>query len=220
MKTHTKLRIVSSVAVLLLTGFMLQAQTQSSQESRAKAEYQKQMQEKEMQLKQMEMQIKKQQLEQEKKMQELERVYEERARASERSSGRARSFVYATPGGSDEGPYIIQSWGQDSQSQLTLRNTFNGETLSSDGEFDVDESASHIRFNASGKVRHGEISIKVFYPNGKVFQDFIINSSAQITYSQSMNIKEEEKKKFVGTWTYEVKTKTAEGSYMMSIMTQ
>jgi hypothetical protein len=220
MKTHTNLRFLFFLAMLLVTGFMLQAQTKSGQESQAKAEYQKQMQEKEMQLKQMEMQLKEQQLEQQKKMQELERVYEERIRESERSSGRARSFVYATPGESDAVPYFIQSWGQDSQSQLTLRNTFNGETLSSNGEFNVDESASHIKFNASGKVRHGEISIKVFYPNGKVFKDFIINSSAQITYSQSMNIKEEEKKKFAGTWKYEVKTKTAEGSYMMSIMTQ
>ena len=219
MKTHTKLRILSSLAVLLVTGFMLQAQTQSSQESQAKAEYEKQMQEKEMELKQMEMQIKKQQLEQERKMKELERVYETRARESERSSGRSRAFVYATPGGSDEGNYFVQSWGQETQSQLTLRNTFNGETLSSDGEFDVDERASHIRFTANGKVRHGEISIKVFFPNGKVFKEFTINSSAQITYSQSMNIKEEEKKKFVGTWKYEVKTKTAEGSYMLSIMT-
>jgi len=219
MKTHTKLRILSSLAVLLVTGFMLQAQNQPSQESQEKAEYEKQMQEKEMQLKQMEMQIRKQQLEQEKKMKELERVYEERARASERSSGRARSFVYTTPGGSEEGPIFIQSWGQDSQSQLTLRNTFNGETISSDGEFDVEESASHIKFTANGKVRQGEISIKVFYPNGKVFKDFTINSSAQITYSQSMNIKEEEKKKFVGTWKYEVKTKSAEGSYMLSIVT-
>lgn len=218
MKTHTKLRILSSLAVLLVTGFMLQAQTQPSQETQAKAEYEKQMQEKEMQLKQMEMQIKKQQLEQEKKMKELERVYEERARESERSSGRARSFVYATPGG-EEGNYFLQSWGQETQSQLTLRNTFNGETLSSDGVFDVEEGASHIKFTANGKVRQGEISIKVFYPNGKVFKDFTINSSAQITYSQSMNIKEEEKKKFVGTWKYEVKTKSAEGSYMLSIMT-
>ena len=219
MKTHTKLRLLSFLALMVVTGFMLQAQTQSSQESQAKAEYEKQMQEKEMQLKQMEMQMKKQQLEQQKKMQELERVYETRARESERSSGRARSYVYATPGGSDEGPFFIQSWGQDSQSQLTLRNTFNGETVSSDGEFDVDENTSHIRLTANGKVRQGEISIKVFYPNGKEFKDFTINSSAQITYSQSMNIKEEEKKKFVGTWKYEVKTKTAEGSYMLSIVT-
>ena len=220
MKAHTKLRIISSLAVLLVAGFMLQAQTQSSQESQAKAEYQKQMQEKEMQLKQMEMQMKKQQLEQEKKMQELERVFEERVRESERSSGRARSYIYTTPGGSGEGSYFLHSGGQESQSQLTLRNTFNGETVSSNGEFDVDESASHIRFTANGKVRHGEISIKVFYPNGKIFKDFTVNSTAQITYSQSMNIKEEEKKKYVGTWKYEVKTKTAEGTYMLSIMTQ
>jgi len=208
-----------TLAFILLAGFMLQAQTQPSQESQAKAEFEKQMQEKEKQLKQMEMQMKKQQLEQQKKMEELERSVVVRSRAAERSSAGSRSFVYATPGGSDRTPYIVESWGQDSQSQLTLRNTFNGETLSSDGEFDVDESTSHIRFTINGKVRHGEIGIKLLYPGGKVFKDLTINSSAQITFSQSLTIKDEEKKKYVGSWKYEVKTKTAEGDYMLSIVT-
>lgn len=211
MKYIKMLKVLSAMLILLMTGFMLQAQTSQEAQKREK-------QEQEAQIREMEMQMKKQQLDQEHKMQELERVYEEQARSSGRA--RERSFVYATPGISDEGNYFIQSFGQESQSQLTLRNTFNGETLTSDGEFDVDESTNHIRFTANGKVRHGEISIKVFYPGGKVFKDLTINSSAQITFSQSMTIKEEEKKKYVGTWKYEVKTKTAEGSYMLSIMTQ
>ena len=174
-----------------------------------------------MQIREMEMQLKKQQLEQEHKMQELERVYEEQAKVAARASSgvRNRAFVYTSPGGSDEGSYFIQSFGQESQSQLTLRNSFNGETLTSTGEFDVDENTSHMRFTVNGKVRHGEISIKVLYPGGKVFKDLTINSSAQITFSQSLTIKEEEKKKYVGVWKYEVKTKTAEGNYMLSIMT-
>jgi len=149
---------------------------------------------------------------------EVERTHAEQAR----SSGRAResAVIYTRPGGSDEGAYFIQSYSQENQSQLTLRNSFNGETLTSDGEFDVDESTSHIRFNVNGKVRHGEISIKVHYPDGKVFKDLTINSSAEISYSQSLTIKDGEKMKYVGAWKYEVKTKTAEGNYMLSIMTQ
>jgi len=214
---------LSALFLLLMTGVILQAQT--TQESQAKAEHEKQMQEKEMQLKQLEMQLKKQQLEQEKKMAELEKTYERQAR-SVRSSARAssgsseRSFVYAVPEPGDEPSYFIHSYGQDSQTQLTLRNSFNGETLSSDGEFEVDEGIRKIRLSANGKVRHGEINIKVLYPNGKVFKDLSINSSAQITFSQSLTVKEEEKKKYVGTWKYQIKTKTAEGSYMLSISTQ
>ena len=227
MKNIKRLRFISALLVMLMTGFVLQAQnSQEAQkkEKQAQEEQKKQEQqirELEMQLKKQqmewEMQMKRQQMEQEKINAELERAYEEQAR----STGRAkeRSFVYTSPGGSDEGTYFIQSFGQESQSQLTLRNTFSGETLTSEGEFDVDESTRQIRFTANGKVRHGEIAIRVLYPGGKVFKDFTINSSAQITYSQSLTIKEEEKKKYVGTWKYEVKTKTAEGSYMLSIMT-
>lgn len=228
MENKNILRSVTILLLLLMTGLVLQAQTQPSQESQAKAEYEKQMKEKDLQMKEMEvqlkkqqmeweMQMKKQQMEQEKKTAELERAYETQARSSGRA--RERSFVYTSPGGSDEGAYFIQSFGKESQTQLTLRNSFNGETLSSDGEFNVDESTTHLRFTANGKVRHGEISIKVYYPGGKVFKDLSINSSAQITFSQSLTIKEEEKKKYVGTWKYEVKTKTAEGSYSLSIMT-
>ena len=219
MKNRKTLRLVVGFLVMVMTGFVLQAQT--SQESQAKAEYEKEMKEKDMQLKQMEMQMKKQHLEQEKKASELERIYVEQARSSARASSgsRERAVVYARPGGMDEGSYLIQSYGQESQSQLTLRNSFSGETVNSSGEFEVDENTSHFRLTANGKVRHGEISLKVFYPGGKVFKDLTINSSAEISFSQSLTIKEEEKKKYIGTWKYEVKTKTAEGNYMLSIMT-
>jgi len=213
MKNGKMLKVLAAMLILLMTGFVLQVQAQTSQEAQKK-EQEKQ----EMQIREMEMQLKKQQLEQEHKMKELEKVYEEQAR---RSSGvRNRAVLYAPSSGSDENSYFIQSFGQESQSQLTLRNSFNGETLASTGEFEVDQSASHLRFTVNGKVRHGEISIRVLYPGGKVFKDLTINSSAQITFSQSLTIKEEEKKKYVGTWKYEVKTKTAEGNYMLSIMTQ
>jgi len=209
MKNRKNLRILTALLLMLMTGFMLQAQT--SQEAQEKAQ-----QEKKMQMKEMEMQLKKQQLEQEHKMMELEKVYEEQAR---RSAGvRNRAVVYARPGGSDESPYYI-SYGQESQSQLTLRNNFNGETVNSSGEFEVDENTTHLRLTANGKVRHGEISLKVIYPGGKVFKELTINSSAEIAFSQSLTIKEEEKNKYIGTWKYEVKTKTAEGNYMLSIMT-
>lgn len=198
---------------MVITGFVLQAQAQTSQEAQKK-----QMQDQEAKVKEMEMQLKKQQLEQEQKVVELERAYAEQARTSSRD--RENAIIYARPGGSDEGAYFIQSYSQENQSQLTLRNSFNGETLTSNGEFDVDENTSHLRFTVNGKVRHGEISIKVLYPEGKVFKDLTINSSAEISFSQSLTIKDGEKKKYVGTWKYEVKTKTAEGNYMMSIMTQ
>ena len=212
--------------VLLLTGLVVQAQTSEEELKKQKIEQEKKIKELELQLKKQqmewEMQMKKQQMEQEKKSADLERAYRAQARASSRASSGVRdnSFIYTVPEPGDGPSYLIQSYGQGSQTQLTLRNSFNGETLSSEGEFEVDESTKHIRLSANGKVRHGEIKIKVLYPSGKVFKELNINSSAQITFSQSLTVKEEEKKKHVGTWKYEIKTKTAEGSYMLSISTQ
>jgi hypothetical protein len=214
MKNNRSFRFITALFLMLMTGLMVQAQNAPSQEAQKKEKA-----EQEIKMKEMEMQLKKQHLEQEQKMVEVERKY---ARQLERTSERdkERAIVYSRSSGiNDEGSYFIQSYGQENQSQLTLRNSFSGETLSSDGEFEVDENTSKIRFTVNGKVRHGEINIKVLYPGGKVFKDLNINSSAQITFSQSLTIKEEEKKKYVGVWKYEVNTKTAEGSYMMSIQT-
>ena len=46
-----------------------------------------------------------------------------------------------------------------------------------------------------------------------------INSSAEVTYSQSTTISEEEGDKYIGTWNYEVSAEKAEGNYMLQIMT-
>lgn len=226
MNNTKTLRIFSILLVLLLTGIMVQAQTSDEALKKEKLEQEKKIKELELQLKKQqmewEMQMKKQQMEQEKKTAELERVYRAQSRSSSRASSGSgeRSFVYAVPELGDEPSYFIHSYGQESQTQLTLRNSFNGESVSSEGEFEVDEGTRKIRLSANGKVRHGEIHIKVLYPNGKVFKDLNINSSAQITFNQSLTIKEEDQKNYVGTWKYQIKTKTAEGSYMLSIMTQ
>jgi len=213
MKNRKTLRILTAVTTLLIFGFTVHAQT--SQE----AQKQKQEQlEQEKQVRELEMQMKKQKLEQEKKLKELERVYEAQAREASRERSSAR--VYSRSSGfADEPSYFIYSGGQENQSQLTIRNSFDGESDSAEGEFDVDESTTHIRCTINGKANAGKISIKIMYPGGKVFKDLSISSSAQISFSQSLTIKEEEKKKYVGAWTYKVTADKAEGSYTLSFMT-
>ena len=146
------LKVLSAMLILLMTGFMLHAQTSQEAQKKEKQEQEMQIKELEMQLKKQqmewEMQMKKQQMEQEKKTAELARAYEAEARSTGRA--RERSFVYTSPSGSDEGAYFIQSFGQESQSQLTLRNSFNGETVNSSGEFEVDENTTQFRLTANG----------------------------------------------------------------------
>jgi len=199
---------------LLLLGTVAMAQTKEE----------KKVKEEEMKAKQELIEIQRKQMkEQQAKTRELEKAYAEQAREATRearSSARSAARVYPHSSGyGDETSYFIYSGGQENQSQLTIRNSFDGETDSSEGEFDVDESTSHIRCSINGKANSGKITIKILYPGGKVFKNLSITSSAQISFSQSLSIKEDEKDKYVGAWSYEISADKAEGSYSLSFMT-
>ncbi len=207
MKKQTIFRILPVTLTLLLLGSVAMAQQTPTAEEKMKA--------KQAQLEQQQEEMK----EQQQITIQLERAYAEQARESARARSSARVYSYSS-GSSDEKPYVFFSGGQESQSQLIIRNSYRGTSDTSKGEFDVNESTTHIRCMINGKVRSGKITIKVLYPGGKVFKNLSITSSAEISFTQSLSIKEEEKKKYIGSWNYEVTADKAEGSYMLSFMTQ
>ena len=171
-----------------------------------------------MKAKQEQIEFQRQQMkEQQAKTMELERAYTEQARDLARARSVERAYIPMT--GYSSGEPFIYTFGQDNQSQLTIRNSFDGDSDTAEGEFDVDESTTHIRCTINGKANAGKINIKVLYPGGKVFKDLSITSSAQISFSQSLTIKEEEKKKYIGSWSYRITADKAEGSYTLSFMT-
>lgn len=209
MKTQTLFRMLSISMLFVLLGSVAMAQTKEE----------KKAQEEEMKIKQEQIEKQRKQMkEQQLKTRELEKAYAEQARASSRAREAARVYTRSS-GFGDEGSYFIYSGGQENQSQLTIRNSFDGETDTSNGEFDVNESTTHIRCTIKGKARSGKINIKVLYPGGKVFKNLSITSSAEISFSQSMSLEEDEKKKYVGAWTYQITADKAEGSYSLSFMT-
>jgi len=206
MKKSTMFRTFPLILSLLLLGSVLMAQTKEEKKAELKAKQE-----------QVEIQ-RKQMKEQQLKTIELERSYAEQAR--EASSARTSTWVYpSSTGFEDESSVYFISEDQGNQSKLTIRNTFDGNSTSSKGEFDVDESTRHIRFRMNGKVRSGEISIKVVYPDGKVFKELTMISPTDISFTQSITINEKEMKKYVGSWQYEVSADKAEGSYSLSFMT-
>jgi len=209
MKTQTILRMLSLTLLLTLLGNVAMAQT--SEEKKA---MDAEMKEKQAQLELQHKELKEQQL----KTIEVERAYANQEREASRARSSARVYSRST-GFGDEPSYFVYSGGQENQSQLTIRNSFDGNTDTSDGEFDVDESTTHIRCTINGKARSGKINIRVLYPGGKVFKDLSITSSAEISFTQSLSIQEEDKKKYVGAWTYKITADKAEGSYMLSFMT-
>jgi hypothetical protein len=209
MKKFTMISILPISLSLLLLSTAAMAQT--TEEKKAMEAEKKAKQ------KQIEMQ-RKQMKEQQLKTIELEKAIEAQSRSSSRARDAARVYSYSIPY-NDEPSYFIYEGGQDNQSQLTIRNSFDGDTDTAEGEFDVDESTKHIRCTINGKANAGKINIKVLYPGGKVFKDLSITSSAQISFSQSLSIKEEEKKKYIGSWSYRITADKAEGSYTLSFMT-
>jgi hypothetical protein len=238
MKTLTMNRILMMVILFALSGALAFAQEAPSEEEQKKAQMEEEMKaameaemraKKEM-LEQERQQMKQEQqriLEQEKKMRELERQYADQHRDMERQareayrareSSRARASSRSS-GIYTEGAYVAPMMAHQNQSQLTLRNSFRGGTDTSKGEFEVEPGTKHFKCVISGKVNSGEIYIAVEYPDGKAFKELTINSAAEISFSQSLTIKEEEEKRYFGAWKYVVKAEKAEGSYMLQIMT-
>lgn len=203
--------------VLLPLLFMLALPAVTAQNRSAEQEKQKQMQQellKDMQ--EDEMKARKEMLDQQQqKMAEAERRYAEQATILDRQ---ARETVRSA-GLFGGGEYLIGVYGQENQSQLTLRKAFRETTNTSSGQFDVEPGIKHFRCVISGSVKSGEIFIGINYPNGKTFKELTINSSADINFSQSIAIKEGEEKKYSGTWNYVIKADKAEGNYMVQIMT-
>jgi hypothetical protein len=220
------IRIFSAVllGLFLLGGSSLYAQDNKDTEADLKAAHEEEMHAKKKMLEKQHQELKHQE--------ELMRVHEiefaeqsdfieVRARESARESAReaSRARVYVTSTGDEGYSYFYGPEERGSQSQLTLRNSFSGGSDSSKGEFDVDADTRQFRCMISGKVRAGEIIIKVLYPGGKVFKELTITSSAEITFSQSLTFNEGSEDKYVGSWTYEVEAEKAEGNYTLAIST-
>jgi len=123
--------------------------------------------------------------------------------------GTGKSFDY----------HFFNSFDQGNRSQLILRKNFNGTTDTSKGEFDVEEDIRNFRCMVSGTVESGEIFIRLQYPDGKVFKELTINSSADINFNQSVSIGEGEKSRHTGKWSYVIKADKAVGQYMLQIST-
>lgn len=218
--------------IILLTGSALMAQDEESEMKKQKAiqeeeiKRQKEIQVEEMrrqnEIQEEEMRIRKEMLEEQREqMKQMEQQYDDQIRDMDfraRESSRTRSVIRSS-GVNPEGVYLIESFGQDNQSQLTLRKNFRGTSTTSKGEFEVEKQIKHFRCQISGSVRSGEIFIGIEYPDGKTFKELVINPSADINYSQAISIKEGEEKKYTGSWSYMIKAKEAEGSYMVQIMT-
>ena len=216
MKTSRTYGLILVLAFIFAAGTALQAQQTEEQLAIEKEIEAAQKAEQEAALRERKEMLEQQKHEQERTMREMERQYAEQARA--RESSRARTFSSGS-GYAHAEPFVAPMMAQGNQAQLTLRNSFRGVSDSSKGEFDVESGTRYFRCMINGKVQSGEILIKVLYPGGKVFKEITITSSAEISFSQSLSIKEGAEEKYIGSWEYEIKADKAEGNYMLQIST-
>jgi len=157
-----------------------------------------------------------------------------RAEESERSAERSR-ISYTTQAGNtyftkpdypalptmsySTGDVFIMSSSGSSSSQLSLSKTFDGQSSENEGTFDVDESVRHISLSFSGRVKEGEIEIIITLPDGDELKDITIDTSADIRFTQSIKIAEDEDR-YYGQWEYSVESDEAVGNYQLSIQTR
>jgi len=219
MKSIRKYCNIFLATIILLTGSALMAQEEEMMR-------QKEIQEEEMmrqkEIQEEEMRARKEMLEeQQEQMRQMEHNYANQVFQMERQGQEnnwARPMVRSS-GVFPDGEYLIETYGQGNQSQLTLRKNFRGTTNTAKGEFEVESNIRHLRCQISGSVKSGKIFIGIEYPNEKTFKELVINSSADINFKQSISIKEGEEKKYSGSWSYVIKAEKAEGNYMLQIMT-
>lgn len=210
MKKRYPISMLLFIVAILCTPLLVSAQDEKSEE-----EIRKELQEQEMRNRKKMLEEQQEQMKQfEQQFADQQKDLEERAREAARIRERIPS-TWVMP----DGNFYFTTGNRSSQSQLTLRKNFDGTTNTSKGNFEVDENIRQLRCMINGSVESGEIAIQIEYPDGKLFKELVINSSADINYSQSVAIKEGEEKKYVGSWSYTIRADQAEGHYMLQIST-
>lgn len=129
-----------------------------------------------------------------------------RARAREASRAR-EDYVYVTNWNTNE-----------SNSRLMLSKRYNGQSIDKQGTFEIDDEITKLRLSIEGQVNSGSIKVSLVLPDGKPYKSLTMDDSADIHWSESVNIKEDDTK-YYGTWKYRITTKVADGSYHLSIST-
>jgi len=201
---------------LLLSGMcfapQIFAQKTLSEEEKVKANKELKMVQEAMEKQQQAVTIQKEEMA--KRSEEYSKQFEKALKKRQIMSPTERDFFY---GRIPEPPMPTYSvYSSDKSSTLTLHKNFREESASKKTSYTVGDDAKRIRFNIHGGCREGSIQIKLLLPSGKVFNHFEIDSTADISWTQSIKI-EEGNKKYMGEWTIEIKATKASGDYSLSI---
>jgi hypothetical protein len=123
-------------------------------------------------------------------------------------------FIHSTGDRRDRGDFYI---GQDVKStRLNLSKHFEGESVAKTGTFMVEEGIRMLEIAIKGSVDEGQIKLSISKPDKNLFKEQVIDSSADVEWTQMFTLKEDNKE-YTGEWTYKIEAVNAMGFYSLSI---
>ena len=156
---------------------------------------------------------------------EADREAREAERAVREAAREARAISVVVPDmelpnipGNDYGFAFSTGSSSERNSKLTISKDYDGETTQKSGTFDVGEGVNRIRISVKGFVKSGKINLEVYLPGKKELKKLSMDSSANIEWTESINVKEGETK-YYGEWTYVISAENAKGFYSLSLNT-
>ncbi len=96
--------------------------------------------------------------------------------------------------------------------RLILKKYFETESISKESEFEFEADQRRFKVSISGWCKSGEIHVTILRPSEKVYKTIIIDSSAEVEWSQSVRFTDEDKD-YIGKWIVQIVAKDADGSY-------
>ena len=115
-----------------------------------------------------------------------------------------------------EGIHSLSDW-YDTENNLSINSKLDAESIDKTYEFSVSDDASSLDLKASGSMKTGSIGIIISSPDNKEFQKIDLNNTADVDWSQRIDLKDENKANLKGKWTIRVKGSDATGVYKINL---
>jgi hypothetical protein len=96
--------------------------------------------------------------------------------------------------------------------RLILKKLFKVESVSKESEFEMEKDQRRFKVAISGWCRSGEIHVIIIRPSGEEYKTLVIDSSAEVEWSQSVRFADEDKD-YTGKWIVQIVAKEADGLY-------
>lgn len=105
------------------------------------------------------------------------------------------------------------SYGSENSFNLSMQKNYNGESTVKNTSFNVLAEQKKLSIYVTGACKEGSISITFTSPDGKIFNGFAIDDSANMSWKQTLSIEE----KYQGEWKIKIKADKTNGFYKLDI---